>query len=183
MSDIKNIKIIDNKICITTSEICEILNITKMALSNWEKDGCPKAARGWWSIKDVLAWRGMTSSGIKTLEDIQEKSLQEQKLCYEIQYKKFQSEGMDLKNAVARGDYILKTDIVSELQRFFVIFKRSCLGISKKVANEVNPFVGQQEAKRIEKMVGDVLNNSLEQLSISGVYNAKDYNSKTKKRK
>ena len=75
------VKIINDKICLSTSAMCEIFDIDRSTLKRWGDDGCPKAARGWWPLAEVLRWRGLVSAdGIKTQDDVEKLSLKEQKL-------------------------------------------------------------------------------------------------------
>lgn len=173
-------KMINGKVCLKTAAICDILGITHQAMSQWEDQGCPKASRGWWSIKDVLAWRGMVSpSGLNTAEEVEKISLAQQKLEAEVLLKKNKAEESEFKNAVVRGEYIKKTDITSELQRFFVTLKMSMSGFSRMIATELSAYVDVLTARKIEKMISEVTMDALEQISINGVYEA----SKNKKRK
>lgn len=100
-------KIFDGKICATTQELCTQIGISRKTLSEWEDKGCPKAARGWWPIWDVMKWRGVIGSGgVKTEDEIEAMSLTQQKLLYEAEYKKLQSEKIAFENAISRGEYI-----------------------------------------------------------------------------
>lgn len=167
-------KTIKGQLCHSTSFITDLLEIDRSTLSRWKNDGCPQIALGWWDLKEVLKWKGLISgSGIKTPEEIERLSLNEQKLKSEVKYKQAQSEAFELKNAIAKGEYIPKQEIVTELQRFFTILKRSMQGYSRKVAAELAHLVSQSEARRIERLINDVTMNALEQISINGVYQAK----------
>ncbi|QNU68699.1 hypothetical protein EHE19_001530 [Ruminiclostridium herbifermentans] len=104
-------------------------------------------------------------------------SIATKKLKYEMDLKREQAEKAEFANAVIRGEYIRKEDVTAELQRFFVILKRSMFGFSRKIANELSGIVDSIEARRIEKMITELTSDALEQLSIDGVYTA------TKKKK
>ena len=58
----ENYKIIGDKHCFSTGLLIETFSINKSTLSRWEIDGCPKAAKGYWCIADVLRWRGMVGN-------------------------------------------------------------------------------------------------------------------------
>ncbi len=92
------------------------------------------------------------------------------KLKWEAELKKLQAEAAELKNEIARGEYIEKDEITAELQRFFVVLKRSMLGYSRRIAVEISPYVEPLVARRIEKMVQELTLDALEQISIDGVY-------------
>lgn len=164
-------KFINGKPCVTTAVMSEILCITQQALSIWESHGCPKEARGWWSPRDVLIWKGLiTSTGVKTDESAGDVSLNHKKLAAEAKLKEQKADEAELKNAIARGEYIRKEEITAELQRFFIVIKRSMLGYSRRVATEISPYVDSVTARRIEKMITELTTDALEQISIDGVY-------------
>lgn len=164
-------KFISGKPCVTTSTLCEILCVSQQALSLWESQGCPKEARGWWSPKDVLIWKGLiTPTGVKTEEAAGDISLTRKKLAAEAKFKEQKADEAEFKNAIARGEYIRKEEITAELQRFFVVLKRSMLGYSRRIATEISPYVDSITARRIEKTITELTLDALEQISIDGVY-------------
>jgi hypothetical protein len=165
-------KEMDGKVCLTTQEMCDQLGISRKTLSEWEVKGCPKSSRGWWPLWEVLKWRGMIGNGIKSEEDITEMTLQQRKLKYEADYKKQKIEEATFENAVARGEYIRKEEVTSELQRFFVILKRSMFGYSRKIATDLGTYVDPGTARRIEKMITELTMDALGQLCIDGIYTA-----------
>ena len=175
----KDYKFIDEKLCTTTSELCSKLEISRKTLKEWSDKGCPKAARGWWPVWDVLYWRGILTisdpdvetSGMKGTDEY---SLNMKKLKYETELKKEKADAASFDNAVTRGEYIAKKDIVIELKRFFTVLKRSMLGYSRKVATEVSPYVDNDVSRRIESMINELSIDALNQLSISGVYKANE---------
>lgn len=178
MESLKDLyKEIDGKLCVSTDELCERIGIARKTLTDWESKGCPKAARGWWPIWDILKWKGLIGNGVKSEDEVENISLAVKKLKYEAEYKKQKAEEATFENAVARGEYISKEIVSGELQRFFMILKRSMLGYSRKIANEVGAYVDAITARRIEKMITELTLDALEQLSIDGVYTA------TKKKK
>jgi hypothetical protein len=101
------------------------------------------------------------------------KSLAEQKAYYEAELKKAQVEEREIKNAISRGDYIPKSEIVEELKRFLVVLKKSMKGFSRKVAGEISFRFGADEARQAERILSDLTDNALEQLSIDGVYESR----------
>ncbi len=177
--DVNNYRQIEGQLCVSTQELCDRLDIARKTLSEWEEKGCPKSLRGWWPLWEVLRWRGLIGSGVKSEEDIEKMSLTSQKLLWETNYKKLKTEEVEFANAVTKGEYIRKEDATAELQRVFVVLKRSVLGYSRKIANEVGPYVDPVTARRIERMITELSNDALGQLSIDGVYNAKKKKAQT----
>lgn len=172
----KDYKFIDDKLCITTSELCNRLDISRKTLAEWSDKGCPKSARGWWPVWEVLAWRGILTTeetiSESKMKGTDEYSLNLRKLKYETEYKKQKAEEATFENEIARGEYINKNEIVMELKRFLTVLKRSMLGYSRKVANEVSPYVENDVTRRIEKMITELSMDALDQLSINGIYKA-----------
>lgn len=164
-------KYVNGKPCMTTTALSEVLGITQQTLSLWESQGCPKETRGWWSLKDVLTWKGLiTPSGVKSEEQAKETSLIQKKLAAETKFKEQKADEAEFKNDIARGEYILKEEVTAELQRFFIILKRSMMGYSRRIATELSAFVDPSEARRMEKMVSELTVDALEQISIDGIY-------------
>lgn len=169
MAKKKDIKIIAEKICVSTSALYDILAIDESTLVRWGQKGCPKVKRGWWSIKDVLDWRSANFEKDKTPEKM---NFSEKKVYYEGKLKEAQLEAVALKNQISKGEYIAKDEIVTELQRFLTILKKSMTGYSKKIATELSHLVDTTEARRMEHLIQETTTNVLEQLSIDGVYEA-----------
>lgn len=169
----ENYRWLDGKFCVTTAELCAQFGVNRKTIADWGNKGCPRAARGWWLLWDVLRWRGLIgASGAKTEAQADESSLAIKKLKYEAELKKQKAEEATFDNAIARGEYIRKEEITAELKRFFVVMKRSMLGYSRRIATEVSPYVDAITARRIEKMVTELTIDALEQISIDGVYKA-----------
>lgn len=184
MAKESDVKIINGKICVTSAALYELLGIAESTLVRWGQAGCPKASRGWWVIKDVLEWKGLAESeDAKEYDDetIKDKPLTFQKAYFETRLKEAQCEATDLKNAIAKGDYIPKNEIVEQLKRFFVVLKRSMTGYSKKIATELSFFVEPAEARKIEKLINEITTNALDQLSIEGVYSARNFRKENQK--
>lgn len=165
-------KEIDGKLCVSTNELCEQLGIARKTLTEWEEKGCPKACRGWWPLWELLKWRGLIGNGLKTEEDLAEMSIQTKKLTYDAELKKQQAEKANFENSIARGEYVKKDDVTAEMQRFFVVLKRSMLGYSRKIATELGSFVDTVSARRMEKMITELTLDALGQLCIDGIYAA-----------
>ena len=101
--------------------------------------------------------------------DIETMPITYQKVFYETQLKKAQTENADLKNAIARGDYLLKSDAIAELERYFIIFKRAALGLVSKIGVDIAPYVDEVEARRVENKIRETINDALEQFAENGI--------------
>lgn len=164
-------KKIDEKVIISTKELCKLLDISDRTLTNWKRNGLTQYSRGWWDLKHVLKWRGEIYNG--DTETSKAINLQQKKLEAEVAFKEAQSELNRLKIDIANGKYIERELVEAELSRFFIVFKKSAMALSRKLASQVSSYVDPLEARRIEKNLSDIISDALTQMSVDGVYNAK----------
>ena len=163
-------RIINGRKCVSTSDLCELLGIDKSTLTYWARDGCPKEDHGWWCLGDVLRWRGLVGGGIRTEAQADAITLKEQKLKADTDLKKLAAASAAIRLGELKGKYIGTEEITDTLQRFFVILKRSLLTLGRRVSVEVAAHVDPVTARRIEKMVNEVITDGLKEISIDGVY-------------
>ncbi len=161
----KDIKIVDNNYCFSTSFLADILHVTSQTVNNWEKQGCPKVEHGYFCLFDVLNWREDKLKRKSIKYDPEDMSLDQQKTYYEVQLKKVQGEYQELKTSILNGDYLEKKDVVAELKRVLVVFKRAAYGMGKKVSGIVGGYVDVVEARKVDNLITDTINDSLEQMS------------------
>jgi phage terminase Nu1 subunit (DNA packaging protein) len=164
-------KKVDDKVIVSTKVLCELLDISDRTLTDWKRQGLTQHSRGWWDLKLVLKWRGQIYNGDSEVS--KSINLQQKKLEAEVAFKEAQSELTRLKTDIANGKYIEKELVEAELSRFFIIFKKSAMSLSRKLAGEISSYVEPIEARKIEKNLTDIINDALEQMSVDGVYNAK----------
>lgn len=162
---------VDGRIIVRTSVLCEILDIQDRTLTNWKRQGLTQHSRGWWDLKHVLKWRGEIYNADSEVS--KSVNLQQKKLEAEVAFKEAQSELTRLKTDIANGKYIEKEIVEAELSRFFVVFKKSAMMLPRKLAGQISSYVEPIEARRIEKNLADIVNDALEQMSVDGVYSAK----------
>ena len=155
-------KTIDGKTCVPTSFLTEIFGVSSKTLASWAKDGCPKADRGWWPIREVIAWR-IDGSGNK--EDLDNMSLKDRKLYWEALLKKAQTENRELENGIKRGDYIEKQVVADELTAFFVALKQALLLLPRKIGILASKSVELDVAKEMEHEVSEVVHDVLAEWS------------------
>lgn len=166
-----DIKYEDGKLLVKTRVLCELLDVSDRALTDWKRQGLIQHSRGWWDLKHVLKWRGQIYNADS--EVTKSINLQQKKLEAEVALKEAQSELARIKTDIANGKYIEKELVEAELSRFFVVFKKSAMSLSRKLAAEVGSYVDPLEARRIEKNLQEIINDALMQMSVDGVYHAK----------
>ncbi|WP_248548989.1 hypothetical protein [Paenibacillus odorifer] len=169
------VKMIDKTLCISASYTSELFGVHRNTLAQWVKLGMPKAANGWYPLKECFDWvqnyRGTSDS--EDGDEATPKTTAGKKLHYEAKLKEQQAEAAELKNAISKGEYIPREEVVSELQRFFTTLKRSMTGYSRRIAMEIAPFVDPDQVRVIEQSINDTTNAVLLQMSVRGVYSAR----------
>ncbi|MEK4713461.1 hypothetical protein [Sporosarcina sp. FSL K6-5500] len=163
----------EGRVLITSNRLCNFLEVTDKTLTNWKRQGCPQHSRGWWDLQQVIKWRGVIQSGSDDPVAKKSVNLQQKKLVAEVAYKEAQAELTRIKTDIADGKYIEKEIVEDELSRFFMVFKKSAMSLSRKLANVVGGYVEPIEARRVEQELNDTINDALEQMSVDGVYSAK----------
>lgn len=159
-----NTKKILDKTCISTTFLCEAFGVTRQAILKWEKKGCPKVARGWWCLADVLAWRDQqfSESEGKKVDDL---PLTQQKTYWETRCKEEQAENQKFKNAILRGDYLQKSDIERDISTFLVVLKQAATGLSRRMAIVAGRYIGNEKARKMEIEAQEVIADALRQWS------------------
>lgn len=156
----KNFKIIDGVIACSTAVITEFFATPPQRLGSWVAQGCPKIRVGWWDLGGVIRWR-LSDRGVVDSAD----SPTAIKAKYEAEYKRLQAESLELKNAIAKGDYIPVDEVQTTITRGLATLKRNLTGISRRVAMEIAPYADPQTVRRIEAQVAEVIRDGLEQVA------------------
>lgn len=148
----------------STSFLAEAFSVTSKTISQWEKEGCPKAGYGYWYLADVIIWRDKKISE-KSILDVDQMSPAQKELYWDTKRKEYQAEFQQLKNSIMKGEYIPKAQIQKELASFFVILKQAMLSIPRKVAITSAQYVGNTKAREVENEVQGVILHALNQWS------------------
>ncbi|MET3831015.1 phage terminase Nu1 subunit (DNA packaging protein) [Paenibacillus sp. DS2363] len=170
-----DVKIIEETLCISASYAAELFGVHRNTLAQWVKLGMPKMKSGWYPLKDCHDWVMDYKLGGDDEDDEEgePKTDAAKKLKHEARLKEQQAEAAALKNAIARGEYVKREEVTTELQRFFTTLKRSMTGYSRRVAMEVAPFVDPETVRIVEQNIADSTTAVLQQMSVRGVYSAK----------
>lgn len=87
-----------------------------------------------------------------------------------------QNKKINMELAIKEGEYIKKTEVVEELQQFFIILKRSLLALSRKITTEISGYLEPHQARIVESNINDIVLGALEQMSVNGIYDPKKHN-------
>ena len=168
------LKTVDGASCVSSKVICEAFGVSRETLSSWvNKKEAPKACTGWYPLRDFIKWYIDMKVQPKN-DDVENMTSTQRKTYYESLLKAEQARSAEFKNAIQEGEYIAKDEVVTELQRFFMSLKRTMEGYSRKIAMEVSPYVSPESVREIEKNITEVTRKVLKEMSVRGVYSAKD---------
>lgn len=164
-------RVVNGKKCLNSSTVCEVFNISPSTLTRWGADGCPREKVGWWYLTDLMRWRGlvgnagpMSESAAGTL------SLKEQKLKAEADLKKTAAEKEAIRLGELKNEYLPAAQVRRDLEALFLTLRRSFLTLGRVAGMEAAAYVDAPTARRIERVVLEVVHEALEQISVNGIY-------------
>ncbi|MGL5268908.1 MAG: hypothetical protein ACRC7I_00050 [Selenomonadaceae bacterium] len=155
--------IIEKQFVFSTQETCDFFGISRESLSSWEKKGAPKEGRGKWDLKKLVEWR--FGGGRKESPEIR-------KLKAEADLKEAKARQEQIKLGVTEEEFIPIKTVTADLRRLFTVLKRNLLAIGHDVATDLNSF-DAEAALEAKKVVDKHIAEALEQMSRSGIYNAR----------
>ncbi|MVB11067.1 hypothetical protein CAFE_17690 [Caprobacter fermentans] len=157
----------------STKYAAAYFGVTPATLSNWVKAGCPRARHGYYDIKAVTEWNAQ-KEGERLAEvartDPAKMSPSQMKTHYDALLKQAQLEATQMKNQIAGGEYLPKTEIVSSLSRLFSLLRASVIGLGHELGMTVASYIDADEARKIDKLITDRVEDALSQMSVDGVY-------------
>ncbi len=145
-------------------ELAEFLEVDQRTISRWVNKGCPRDGHNY-NLKEVLKWRGVIGVADVNNTDLENLSLQEQKLKYEIDLKKAQSELHDLKLKIEKEEYLPKDEVIMNLNDGFMAFKRACLNLENKIVMELCALMSNDSKREIKLKVHNFVNTALNNIS------------------
>ena len=147
--------------------------VTPATLSNWMKAGCPRVKHGYYDIKAVSEWNAQRE-GEKLAEvakkDPEKMTPSQMKMHYDALLKQAQLDSTLLKNQIASGEYLPKTEIVDSLSKFFSVFRASAMGLGHELGLTVASYIDADGARKADKLISDRVEDALAQMSVDGVY-------------
>lgn len=141
----------EKKYIFSTADTCELFNISRQTLSDWEKKGAPKTGRGKWDIKKLMEWR---FAGKHT------ESPETRKLKAEADLKEAKAAQERIKLSVKKEEYISAYEVQTELSRLLGNLKKSLLKIGHNVASNLASLDSDMAAtakKEVDKRINDAL--------------------------
>jgi len=141
-------------VLVTTAILAKILRTSAKSVAAWHKNGMPKAKTGWWDLGEVLAWRGIATSG----SDLSDEA---RKLRADADYRQHKAQKEEISLAVLREEYVLKTEVDKQWATVGNQLKNNLLLWARTLA----PELAHLEMRSAEKVLTDAVYDLLEQLS------------------
>lgn len=139
------------KFIFTTADTCEFFQVSRETLSNWEKKGAPKAARGKWNIKELMEWR---------FDGKHTDSPEVRKLKAEADLKEAKAAQEKIKLSVKKDEFVPTGTVRDELVRVLANLKKSLLSIGQNTASHlhsIHPEAAEMAKTEIDKRIYDAL--------------------------
>ncbi len=154
-----------DRIIVSTGTICELLGVSRTTVKNWADEGCPRYEKGWWDLKEVFKWRGLTSAKeIKNKKDEEDLTLKERKLYYEMKYKEKQAENIQIKNEIEKGEYLSRNEVKEETELLYDVLKNSLYKLKDKITDDLSDVIGKDKSKNVDKLIEIEIMDNLSQM-------------------
>lgn len=95
--------------------------------------------------------------------------LLEQKLRAEISLKEAQGELHEMKNEIARGNYLSREEVRLDYSRFFLNFKKFALSIPPRVAGNISGRLEPLEVRAVEQDIQNEITKLLNAFVVAGI--------------
>lgn len=151
------------KFIFTTADTCEIFQISRETLSNWQKKGAPKAGRGKWNIKELMEWR---------FDGKHTDSPEVRKLKAEADLKEAKAAQEKIKLSVTQDEFVHVLTVRSELTRMLANLKKSLLSMGHNIASNLASL--DMEAAEVAKSEVDKrIKEALDEIAGGRLYRGK----------
>ena len=148
------------KFIFTTADTCEFFQVSRETLSNWEKKGAPKAARGKWNIKELMEWR---------FDGKHTDSPEVRKLKAEADLKEAKAAQEKIKLSVKQDEFVHVLTVRSELTRLLANLKKNLLAMGHHVASNL-ASLDMEAAETAKNEVDKRVNEALMEMAEGRLY-------------
>jgi len=143
----------DGRILVSSKKLIELFDGHVNTASNWSKMGAPKFKRGWWDVKDIIRWRGMTSLG-------KGDSAEAQKLAADARLKTTRADVEELKYQSLTGELVPKAMVKANLVETFTRVRNSFLALGDRLMNRtytLYPELAVEAKRMVDREVREAL--------------------------
>lgn len=147
---------------VSSAQLCDLLRVTPEIISRHHKAGMPKAATGWWNLREVLVYLGQAKA-----DKSKDQSAATRKLIAEADYKESRAAREKKMLDVLNGEYVSRADVAKEWSARVLELKSSLIKLGKRVGSE---FTDPEERATVERVVSEVAEDYLESYARKGEY-------------
>ena len=151
-----------DNLLISKGVLCKVYGVTPQAVDKWVQAGCPKVKRGWFNLREVIAWRDAGT----TMDAVKAGDLRTAKLAIDVQYRKTKSQKEQLMLDILKGQYYSKDDVEDGWSRRALELKIALFNWSKTLPIDL---VGL-EIPQIESIMHKKTCELLEEFCRNGAY-------------
>lgn len=150
-------------VLLNTTLTAHVFGVTRKGLADWAKRGAPKAARGWWNLRELIAWTGRApgSDGKGVV------SAEARKLRADADYRELKAARERIALELDATRLMRIDDIVDEWARRAAELRVALLSLSRKIAGQISDY---DTRRMIERLIADAVYEFLEQYSRDGKY-------------
>jgi hypothetical protein len=159
----KCVRLDGDNILLNTTFTAHVFGITRKGLADWAKRGAPKAGRGWWNLRELIAWTGRAPGS----DGKGEASAEARKLHADADYRELKAARERISLELDAGRLMRIDDVVDEWTRRVAELKVALLSLSRKIAGQISDY---DTRRMIERLIADEVYNFLEQYSREGKY-------------
>ena len=146
--------------------------VSAQTLSNWKNAGCPRHKYGFYDIKAVTAWRAQQEAGKQaaSLDEPELLSPAQQKTLVDAKLKEAQLEAAQLRNQIARGDYLPKSEVVQQTSQLLAALKASLHGLGRELGMLASAHIPPDAARQLEQQIAARISEMLARMASGAMF-------------
>ncbi len=152
---------------LSTDAMQHVFGVSRQTLNDWEKSGCPKIARGQWSLRAVIAWR--SGAFDRDLAGADRTKIKDAKLKAEAMLKAAQANKAKRELEILEGKYLPLEEIEQDWAGRIIELKAGLMNWVKALPPELE----NNDAREIEAVLRREVVELLENYSRDGTYTPK----------
>ena len=151
-------------VILSTSQVAEILGVSKRTLTNWKRLGAKEClvGHGKWDFKKLLDW---WLENIYSSVDEDSPDLQAERLRYE----KARADKMEIEVARMKGELLPRGDVEAALRELIITAKRAFMLIPKKAPGLLVGLSQAEQMEVLQDMVEEILTNLADGATINAI--------------
>ncbi|MDZ7760837.1 MAG: hypothetical protein U5L00_11345 [Desulfovermiculus sp.] len=152
-----------SKIIVSTNELAAFFDVSRQAVYQWSRAGCPKVSRGKWDLKQVLTWWLETVYAERTAQD--DESLSEIKR----RYWSWKSENERMKAQQTETELIPKDQVHKQWASRMAEYKNGCFNLE----NALPPLLEGKDQPEMRRVIYDYVWDMFDRVCRTGQFTPK----------